>query len=183
MRKIAVRNAAGVVLLIAAALAVAGCGGGSKSSAPPPVTVTVAPTTPATTTTSTPTHETTTTTTSGTGNGSFKDCGSLTSFGQEFAKALAASSTSGTEGLKAQADTFKSFADKAPEAIRGDIKVIADALAKYAEVLKGVDLKSGQAPSADVLAKLQAASKDISQPAVAAAGKNISAWVQSHCHA
>ena len=185
MGKMAFRNAAGVVLLIAAVLAVAGCGGSKKSSASPPVTVTVAPTTPATTTTATQTttSESTTTTSAGggTGSGSFKNCGSLTSFGQEFAKAMAASSTAGTAGLGSQAATFKAFADKAPDAIRGDMRTIADALAKYAEALKGVDLKSGQAPSAEVMAKLQAAVKDINQPAVAAAGKHISTWVQSNC--
>jgi len=180
MSKIAVRNAAGVVLLIAAALAVAGCGGGSKSSAPAPVTV--VPTTSATTTTSPATHEPTTTVAPG-GTGSLKNCGSLTSFGQEFAKALAAGSTSGTAGLKSQADTFKAFADKAPDAIRGDMKIIADAIGKYAEALKGVDLKAGQAPSAEVIAKLTAASKEFNQPAVSAAGQHISTWVGSHCHA
>jgi hypothetical protein len=185
MGKIATRNAAGVALLVAAVLAVAGCGGSKKSSAAPPVTVTVAATTPAATTTAAQTTTTRSTTTAstggGTGSGSFKNCGSLTSFGQEFAKAMAASSAAGTSGLGSQAATFKAYADKAPEAIRGDMRTIADALAKYAEALKGVDLKSGQAPSADVLVKLQAAAKEINQPAVAAAGKNISAWVQSNC--
>lgn len=184
MRKMAIPKATGVVLLLAAALAAAGCGSSKKSSAPP-VTVTVAPTTPATTTTAaaTTTADTTTTTSAGSGTGSLKNCGSLTNFGQDFAKALAASSGSGTAGLGAQADAFKAFADKAPEEIRGDMRVIADALSKYAEALKGIDFKAGQTPSPEVIAKLTAASKEFNQPAVSAAGEHISAYVASHCHA
>ena len=186
MRKMAVRKLTGAALLFAAVLAVAGCGGGNKSSAPPPVTVTVAPTTPATTTTAAPaTHETTasTETNSSAGTGGLKSCGDLANFGQEFSKALAANPTSGVAGLGAEADAFKKFADKAPAEIRAQLVIIGDALAKYAEALKGVDFKAGQVPSADTLAKLQAASKEISQPAVAAAGQKISAYVQAHCHA
>ena len=183
MRMIAVRNAAGVVLLVAAALAVAGCGGGSKSSAPPAVTVTVVPTTPATTTTASTTEHTTTTAATTGSSSSLEDCSSLTGFGQAFSKALAAGAATGGGGLGAQADVFESFADKAPAEIRDQLRIIADAIAKYAEALKGVDLKSGQAPTPDVIAKLQAAATEINQPAVAAAGKQISTWVASHCHA
>ncbi len=183
MGRIAVRNAAGATVLLAAALAAAGCGGSSKSSSPAPVTVT--PTTSAivTTTAPTATHETTTTTTGGTGAGAFKGCGNLTRFGQEFSKAISASAASGVSGLGSEAAAFKAFADKAPAEIRDQLKIIGDALAKYAEALKGVDLKPGKVPSADTLAKLQAASKEISQPQVAAAGQKISAYVQAHCHA
>jgi hypothetical protein len=181
MRKMAIPNAGGAVLLIVAALAVAGCGGGNKSSAPPPVTVTVAPTTPVTTTTSsTPTTTAPSATIPSTG--SLKDCGSLTTFGQEFAKALAASGGSGAAGLGSQAAAFKSFASKAPEEIRGSMQIIGNALAKYAEALTGITINPGAVPSADVLAKLRAAAKEINQPAVAAAGQKISAWVSSHCH-
>ncbi len=184
MRKMAIPKATGAVLLLAAVLAVTGCGGSKKSSTPPPVTVTVAPTTPATTTTAAATTTTDqSTTTAGSGTGSLKDCGSLTSFGQEFAKAIAASSGTGAAGLGTQAQAFKTFADKAPQEIRGDMRVIADALAKYAEALKGVNLKAGQTPSPDVIAKLTAAAKEINQPAVSAAGRHMSAWVASHCHA
>ena len=185
MGKMAIRKLTGAALLLAAVLAVAGCGGGSKSSTPAPPTVTVGATTPTKTTTETlpATHATTTTTTTGSGATSLKDCGSLTTFGQKFSQAIAASAGSGVAGLGAEADAFKAFANKAPAEIRDQLLIIGDALSKYAEALKGVDLKAGQVPNADTLAKLQAASKEISQPDVAAAGQKISAYVQAHCHA
>ncbi len=185
MGKMAIRKLTGAALLLAAVLAVAGCGGGSKSSTPAPPTVTVGATTPTKTTTETlpATHATTTTTTTGSGATSLKDCGSLTTFGQKFSQAIAASAGSGVAGLGAEADAFKAFANKAPAEIRDQLLIIGDALSKYAEALKGVDLKAGQVPSADTLAKLQSASKEISQPDVAAAGQKISAYVQAHCHA
>ncbi len=181
MRKMAIRKLTGAALLLAAVLAVAGCGGGSKSSTPAPPTVTVA----ATTTTPPATTPTTTTTTNGSSSGatSLKDCGSLTNFGQAFSKAISASAGSGVSGLGAEAAAFKTFADKAPAEIRDQLVIIGDALGKYAEALKGVDLKPGTVPSADTLAKLQAASKSISAPDVAAAGQKISAYVTAHCHA
>ena len=126
---------------------------------------------------------TTTTATTGSGATSLKDCGSLTDFGQAFSKAISASAGSGVAGLGAEADAFKTFANKAPAEIRDQLLIIGDALAKYAEALKGVDLKAGQVPNAETLAKLQAASKEISAPDVAAAGQKISAYVQAHCHA
>lgn len=176
MGKITVRHAAGVVLLIAAVLAVAGCGGGKKSSAPPPpVTVTVAETTPATTTTAATTAEN-----SG-GVSSLGNCRDLAGFGQTYSKALAAA-TKGGGGFAAQADVFKSFADKAPAEIRDQFQIFAAAIAKYAEVLKGLNYKPGQTPSPEVIAKLTAASKEINQPAVQAAVQKISAWAASHCH-
>lgn len=186
MGKMAIRKLTGAALLLAAVLAVAGCGGGSKSSTPAPPTVTVGATTttetPPATTATPPTTEATSTTTAS-GATSLKDCGSLTTFGQKFSQAIAASAGSGVAGLGAEADAFKAFANKAPAEIRDQLLIIGDALSKYAEALKGVDLKAGQVPSADTLAKLQSASKEISQPDVAAAGQKISAYVQAHCHA
>jgi hypothetical protein len=189
MRKMSKRSSIGAALLVATAVAVAGCGG-SKSSSPPPVTVTVAATTPVTTTTESTTlastaEQTTTTTDSGTGavTGAPKGCGDLVNFGQAFSKAIAASAASGGGGIGAEADAFKSFASHAPAEIRDELNIIADAIGKYAVALKGIDLKAGQTPTPEVIAKLQAAAKDINQPAVAAAGQKISTWVSTHCHA
>ena len=189
MRKMSKRSSIGAALLVATAVAVAGCGG-SKSSSAPPVTVTVAATTPVTTTTkpTTPastTEHTATATASGTGAaaGVPKGCGDLVNFGQAFSKAIAASAASGGGGIGAEADAFKSFASHAPAEIRDQLNIIADAIGKYAVALKGIDLKAGQAPTPEVIAKLQAAAKEINQPAVAAAGAKISTWVSTHCHA
>lgn len=175
MRKMAIRKLTGAALLLAAALAVAGCGGGSKSSTPAPPTVTVG----ATTTTEAPP----TTTTTGSGSFSLKDCASLATFSQDFAKALADASGSGISGLGAQADTFKAFAAKAPAEIRDQLQILGDAVAKAADALKGVNLATGQVPTAGVLLKLQAAGKALSAPEVAAAGQKFQAYVQAHCHA
>ena len=56
---------------------------------------------------------------------------------------------------------MQQFADQAPEDIRDDFKTLADAYAKIADALEGVDLSSGETPSADVIAKLARLSQEI----------------------
>ena len=68
-----------------------------------------------------------------------------------------------------------------PSEIRGDVQTIADAFTKYANALKGVDLSSGQTPSAADLAKIQNALKSFNQAKLQAAEAHIQAWTQKNC--
>jgi hypothetical protein len=166
-------SAVGVVVL---AVMLAGCGGGGskKSSASPATQATQ--TTQTTQTQNTVPPTTATQTTSGTPNfATSGNCRDLATSAQKFSAAL----TGASGDIKKQADIFQKFADKAPSDIRADVKTIADAFSKIAA--SGVTLKTGQVPSSDQLAKLQAAIKQIDQAKVTAASQRISAWVQKNC--
>ncbi len=154
-------------------LAAAGCGGGTS-------------TTTTTSTTSTATTATTATTTTATGTAgalgtllTSKNCRNLLGLSASFSKAISGAA-SGADLQKTEA-LMKQFADQTPADIRPDFEVLATVYAKYAEALKGVDLTSGKAPSADVIARLQKLSTEIDQAKLATASANIGAWVQKNC--
>ena len=179
MGKMAVRNAAGAVLLIATVVAVAGCGGESKSSTPPPVTVTVAASTPTTTTTAAPTTTTTTTT-----SGLSGDCLKLATQGQQLSQALSGLSAGSTPAaIGKAADAYKAFAAQAPSEIRPAFQTIAAAFSKIAEAIKGFNYKAGGTPDPATLQKLQEVGTAFSAPDILAAEQKIAAWATSHCHA
>jgi hypothetical protein len=170
-----------VVALGGLILAAAGCGG-SKST-----TTTQGASTTTTTSTSTSTSGTTTTTATTTGAAgalgallSSKNCRDLVNSSANFSQAVAGATASGSDLQKSEA-LMKQFADKTPADIRPDFEVLAAAYAKYAEALKGVDLKSGKVPSADVIARLQKLSTEIDQAKVAQASQHIAAWIQKNC--
>ena len=61
--------------------------------------------------------------------------------------------------------------------------MIANAYKKIAEVMKDVDLTSGQTPDPDTLAKLQKVQGEIDQAELTKANTNITAWVKKNCPA
>jgi hypothetical protein len=160
-------------------LAAAGCGGGKSTT----TTQGAAGTTTSTSETTTAASGTTTTATGTAGNLgallSSKNCRNLVGISASFSKAIAGAA-SGADLQKAEA-LMKQFADQTPADIRPDFEVLAAAYAKYAEALKGVDLTSGKAPSADVIARLQKLSTEIDQAKLATASQHIGAWVQKNC--
>jgi hypothetical protein len=154
-------------------LAAGGCGSGGGGSTT---------TTTATETTTTETATTSATTTNAIGSlGSLltsKNCRDLANTATSFSQAIAGT---GKADFKQAAQLMKEFADKTPEDIRPDFEVLADAYAKYADALQGVDLRSGKAPSAAVIAKMQKLSTEIDTAKLAQASQHISAWVQTNC--
>jgi hypothetical protein len=78
-------------------------------------------------------------------------------------------------------EVFDELADRVPEEIRDDYRVLADNFKQFADALKGVDLTSGETPSPETLAKLQAAAAAMDQPEIQQASQNIEAWVQENC--
>jgi len=171
------------------ALAVAGCGGDGGSTTTVTVETSAAETTDTTATetdmTATETDMTATDTeTSGTETTALpsfatsENCQAFVALAGSFAAALSGTGDADTEEA---AQAMKDFADQAPEEIRDDFQTLADAYGKIAEALQGVDLSSGQAPPADVMAKLAEISSEIDTAAVTAASANISAWTTENC--
>jgi hypothetical protein len=76
---------------------------------------------------------------------------------------------------------FDEFAEEAPDEIREDFQVLADAYEAYAEAIEGIDLQSGQTPDAEALQQLQEALTSIDQEEVTAASERISAWANENC--
>ena len=76
---------------------------------------------------------------------------------------------------------MKEFADKTPADIRPDFQEVADAYAKIADALKGVDLSAGKTPSPEVLAKIVKLSSELDQAKLTKAETNISAWASKNC--
>jgi hypothetical protein len=152
-------------------LALAGCGGGGKAAQVTFPTVTT-PTVPA--------SVTTVGTTSGLGNlASAANCRQLADLGSQMSAAFSGAN----KNIQTQAQLLQQFADKTPADIRPDFEVFAGAYAKIADALKGVNLNSGKVPSAAVLAKLQALSTQLNQPALQKASAHIATWASKNCHA
>ena len=159
-------------------LAAAGCGGGGKNSAETTTeaVTTEAATTEAATTEAATTEETTTSSLSGTA--SAKDCQDFANLSQKFSTAFSGSANGAD--LKKQANLFEELADKAPSVIRGDFQVIAGYFSNIADVVG--DLKSGDTPDPETVAKLQKLTTE-NQAKITQASQNISTWVQTNCKA
>jgi hypothetical protein len=171
-----------VLLVLLAVVVAAGCGGGgSDENASGTTEATVTETTPATRTdltdTDTTATETTATDTDGTDFATSENC-------REFAQLASKLQTSLTGTGSDLEDTKKlldEFADKAPEEIRDDFRVIAEYWTKIVEALKGVDLQSGQPPSPEALQKLQDVQNEIDQARLQQASTNIANWANENC--
>ncbi len=61
-------------------------------------------------------------------------------------------------------DVFQEFADQAPEEIRDDFQVLAQAYAEYVKVVGELDLQPGVVPSADELAAADGGVGGIQRP-------------------
>ena len=87
----------------------------------------------------------------------------------------------GSGDLDSASEVFDELADRVPEEIREDYRVLADNFKQFADALKDVDLTSGETPSPETLAKLQQAASSMDQPEIQQASENIEAWVQENC--
>jgi hypothetical protein len=166
-----------VVILSGLVVGLAGCGGGKKAAS-------TATTATATASTATATTSTTTSTSSSKGTPSLSglataaNCTQLAGLSASFSQAL---SGTGGKDVEKTAALLKQFADRTPKDIRPDFQVVAAAYGKIADALKGVNLTSGVAPSAAVLAKLTKLSSEIDQKALTKAYTNIGVWAQKNC--
>jgi len=110
-----------------------------------------------------------------------KGCTKVANLAIEFSNAIAKSSSGSSEDLDTTAKAFENFANQVPEEIRDDFKVIAAAFAKYVQVIKDLDLKPGQTPSAKDIAKLTSAAQELDNAQVTAANASVTKWTSKNC--
>lgn len=165
-----------VVVLTALALVVAGCGGGEESSATTDTAVVTETTGDETSTDETTTEETTTDQTAGDFTGlPSGDCLALVNAIATLGSAFAAPA-----GDNADTSEFFDRFD-APEEIKADFQILADAYAAYGAAIQDIGLDAGQTPSAEQLQQYQQALASIDQPGVAEASDRIGTWVGENC--
>jgi hypothetical protein len=165
------------VLVAAFALVGAGCGGDDEGAGDTETVITET-TTDETTTEETATDETTDT--SGTDfDFSSEECQELAAAGAAFGQAFT-SATTGAD-LSDEAEEFSELANRAPEDIREDMQVLANAYEEIVAALADVDIDPDSAPSAEQIAELTQALSSIDQTGVAEAGERIAAWAQENC--
>ena len=173
-----------MVLLIAVlALVAAGCGGDDSSEAGGDATDTAVVTETSGDDSSDTTDDMTQATTDDTTGTTGDDLGNLSEECAEFAgisSKLAQSLSGGTTGIDEAAKVFDELADRVPEEIRDDYRVVADNFAKIAEALKGVDLTSG-ATDPETIAKLQELGQTLDSAEVREATENLEAWARENC--
>lgn len=169
------------VAITAFALVGAGCGGDEESTGDTDtVVITDTSATDETTTEETTTDETETETETDISGGlASGDCLELINASAALSQALAAAGTSGD--LDESSKFFDEFADKAPEEIRADFQILAEAYAVYIAAAQDIGLGSGETPSAEQLAQYQQALAAIDQQELSEASTRISAWSTANC--
>ena len=174
-------------VLIALVLSLVGCGG-SDGQADETATTTTAPTTSeSTTTTSAPV--TTTEEASGDDALSAVNCPEFVAWASDAAAATQAAFGGGgtnADGLAFSADYFQAFADRAPDEIRDDMQVFADAFREFFAALDELDIdftdpSSMAALDAAAIEKLEAATAMMDTAEVRQAGENIEKFFEREC--
>jgi hypothetical protein len=182
-----------VTLLVIASFATfvfafAGCGSDDNSSADTTTTETTTETTTTedtettdTETTETEDTETTDTTeTETTASDDFATSENCAEFKEVGTKIAEAFTGTGGEDLDAASDAFAELTAAAPEEIKDDFQVIADAYNKLADALQGIDLTSTN-PDPQALAKIAQISQEFDQAELTQASTNIATWAQENC--
>jgi hypothetical protein len=77
---------------------------------------------------------------------------------------------------------YLALAGKAPASIKASFVTLASVFVTYLDQIKGLNLKPGQAPSADAIQKLQKAAAALQTPNFRQATQKIQAWVTGGCH-
>lgn len=161
--------ALGVLLLTAAA-----CGGGDDESAADTQAAAAA------TAGSENTTEAATTEADAESNpdfGSAENCTELTTLGTKVSAALSGTGAD-TEKTK---EALNEIADNAPDEIKDDFQVMADAYAKIADAIGEANVAAGEQPDPEALAKLQQVATELDQTKLEEANTNITAWVTENC--
>ena len=136
---------------------------------------------PRTETTETEDTETTDTTeTETTASGGFATSENCADFQEIGTKISEAFTGTGGQDLDAASDAFAELTAAAPEEIKDDFQVIADAYNKLADALQGVDLTSTN-PDPQALAKIAQVSQEFDQAELTQASTNITTWAQENC--
>ena len=164
---------AGVLALVLVGT-LAACGGsGKKASSTPP-----APTANASTTATV-----TTATATASSGGSFADAKSCTQLASLAAKVQQSvqPTGNGSVDLSREADALRTLADRAPDAIKGDLRTFADAFSSFAKAYADSGFKAGSTPTAAQIAKFSRAAQKLATPKVQAAMTHLESWGRTHC--
>jgi hypothetical protein len=85
--------------------------------------------------------------------------------------------------LSASIEQMEAFAQEAPEEIRDDLVVVAQAYSAYSAALQdsGWDPSSGEAPPPEVVAALTAAGQELQNADFVAASERVQTWFAGNC--
>jgi hypothetical protein len=118
---------------------------------------------------------------SGSSKSASKSCLDFAGAASKLGQALAAGSSASPNGESLKT-YFNALAEKAPSDIKASFQTLANAISKYVDEIKKLNLKQGKTPSADQIQKIQGALASIGTPDVQAASNKIQAWVNAGCH-
>lgn len=78
---------------------------------------------------------------------------------------------------------LQAFADAAPEEVRADLLLVYQGYGEFMTAMQesGYDPSSGEAPSAEAIAAMEAASQTLDDPEFTAASDRVSAWFATNC--
>ncbi len=159
-----------LVLLAALALVAAGCGGSDEASSSETTVETTTEETDTETTEETTDEETTEPDLNAFAS---EDCLELATIGAKLGEALGAT---GTADPEATAAYFDELVSKAPDEIKDDITVLANAMDEISTALQDVDLTSGATQDPETLQKLQELGENLNNAEVQEASTNLEAW-------
>lgn len=117
----------------------------------------------------------------GSSSSTSKSCLNFAGAASKLGQALAAGSSASQNGESLKT-YFNALAEKAPSDIKASFQTLANAISKYVDEIKKLNLKPGKTPSAEQIQKVQAALASIGTPDVQAASNKIQAWVNAGCH-
>jgi hypothetical protein len=95
--------------------------------------------------------------------------------------AEAFSGTLDDEALQVAADQLQAMADAAPDEIRDDFRIIADALAAFYTAFGEIDYQAGATPTPEQAEQLAALAETFDNDAFDQASQNIEAWFEGNC--
>ena len=165
-----------IAVLLVLALMGASCGGGDDTASDTDTVVT--DTTDTTDTEGITAEATTTEDTIDPGTFATGACAQLVAAATSFSRAFSGS----VEGdADETSELFEQYAESAPDEIKDDLRVLAEAYDEYLEVLADVNIEPGETPDAEAIASLTAALASVDQEGVAEASANVSAWTTENC--
>jgi hypothetical protein len=167
------------VVLVLAVLG-AGCGGGDDEAGSDTDTAVTEETITDDATTDETTTDDTETDTDGSAGLASDECRDLVEASTELGEALGATG-SASDDVQDVARLFDELADRAPDEIEADIRVLGEAYAAYADVIGDIQVEPGQTPDPEDLQRLQEALASIDQQEVTAASERLSAWAEENC--
>ena len=111
------------------------------------------------------------------------ECAQVVAAMSAAAAAVPQAMSGGAADLDQSLTQLQAFAEAAPEEIRADLVLVYEGYGAYMAAMQdaGYDPSSGEAPSAEAIAAMEAASQQLSDPAFTAASERVSAWFATNC--